>query len=132
MNKQLLFLGSLLMVGSLAVKPEEPTFKERQFEKMQLKAAENVDKAITAFLIGSCASQYTKDWRINLITNKINPWNKYVREHHGKGTLLLLVAKLGITCRRMQLLDRYVGPNPFKFIPGLCYFMLLNLSSWVI
>ena len=117
---------------AVVVKGDEPGFEDRQFKKKQLTAAENIDKFITAMLLGSALSQCTKEWRINLLTQYIHFFGITLKDHNGKVTLALLAAKLAMTVRRMKLLNRYVGSNPFYMIPSMAYFMVVDMASWTL
>jgi hypothetical protein len=115
--------ASSTYISMKAEEKKEPSFKERQWEKKKLKATERIDQAITATLVAAVGNQATQQCFFN-------PFPVNIKKHSPKITGAAAVAKLAITLRRMHLLDQYVGWNPFKMIPSMLYFVVVDMASW--
>ena len=133
------YLVAFLLIGTTLSShlhaEEKLTWGEKKrdqawFEK-RLKAAENIDKFIIALLVGSATSYgVSKNTTLSTLSSYINPVPVKVRQYNPYLTVLLGTGKFGITLRRMYLHDRYVGWNPFKMIPSMIYFIIVDMASW--
>ncbi len=126
MKKKSLIIIALFTFSAISMeakKKKEPSFKERQWEKKKLKAAERIDQAITAALACALFSQAGK--KIGF-----NPFPVRITKHSPKITGAAVVAKIAITLRRMHLHDQYVGMNFFKLVPSMLYFIIVDMASW--
>ncbi len=105
--------------------------RDQAWFKKRLKAAENIDKFITALLMGSgTVWGTTRNETLNQFAELYNPLPIKVRHASPSLTVLLGAGKFGMTLRRMYLHDRYVGWNPFKMIPSMAYFVIVDMASW--
>ncbi len=136
MKKKSIFIIALFAFSCIPVQAQkkkavkkELSFKERQWEKKKLKAAERIDQAITAALLAALGNQAVQKWNIYPFPDTPNSFVD-IKKHSPKITGLALLAKLGITLRRMHLLDQYVGWNPFKMVPSMLYFVGVDMASW--
>ncbi len=129
MKKKSIFIIALFAFSCIPVQAQkkkvvkkELNFKERQWEKKKLKAAERIDQAITLALAGAFLNQAGNYF--------FNPFPVGIKNNSKKITGLALLAKLGITLRRMHLHDQYIGWNPFKMVPSTLYFLVVDMASW--
>lgn len=131
-------LTALSLTSSLVAKAkeEERTWEQKKQDqawlKKQLKGMEKLDQIITSLMVVSATGHViSKNKILSNLTDYINPLPEKVKNYNSPILIALMASKLGITLRRMQLHNRYVGRNPLKLIPSMAYFMTVDMLSWV-